>query len=192
MPGSVTVLQLGLAITYGITDRLSVYATFDPYQHAHIGCGPQLSLAPPNNAGAQYPGSVYHTLSSGTLCNIVTPSTAFNAGTPGYVEDLPFAGHDGGGLGNVTVGIKFALLSQNLGNPISVSVRNDVIFGTRTDETYLLHNGTQGSPFSDFVSIAVSRQWSNVITATFNGGFDFTRDPRDLQGNKLFHVPDPA
>ena len=46
--------QLGVDATYGITDRLSVYGSFAPYQHEHIGCGPQLSLAPPNNGGALY------------------------------------------------------------------------------------------------------------------------------------------
>ncbi len=190
MPGSTTILQLGVAGSYGVTNRFTVYGTFDPYQHVHVGCGPQLSLAPPNNAGAPVNGTIYHTLSSGVLCNSVTPSAAFNAGTAGYVEDYPFAGHDGGGTGNVTLGAKYAFLSEKLGNPISFSVRNEVIIWTRHNISDLLANGTLSSPFSDFVSIAISKQWGNAVTATFNTGYDFNRDPRDGNGNPVFHDPD--
>ncbi len=45
MPGSVTLFQMGIDATYGITDNLNVYATFDPYGHVHVGCPGQLSLA---------------------------------------------------------------------------------------------------------------------------------------------------
>jgi hypothetical protein len=44
MPGSVTVLEVGVDLSYGITDNLNLYAAFDPYGHVHIGCPGQLSL----------------------------------------------------------------------------------------------------------------------------------------------------
>src|ERR1700733_7063109 len=44
MPGSVTVLEFGVDLSYGITDKLNFYAAFDPYGHVHIGCPGQLSL----------------------------------------------------------------------------------------------------------------------------------------------------
>ena len=190
MPGSVTMFQVGLDASYGITDHLSVYAVFDAYQHAHVGCGPQLSLAPPNNAGAPYPHTIYHTLSSGTQCNSVTPSGAFDAGTPGFVEDFPLVSGDQGGLGPVTVGLKYGLLSERDGAPVSLSIRNDFIFGTHTHEGILLSNGTQASPFSDWVSGALSKQWSNVVTVSFNAGFLLTRDPRDYNSNHLLTMAD--
>jgi hypothetical protein len=188
MPGSVTIFQLGLAASYGITDRLTVYGSFAPYQHAHIGCGPQLSLAPPNNGGALYPNTIYHTLVADTACNSVTPIAPFSP-TPGFVEDFPFVGHNGGGLGNVTLGAKFGILSERHGDPLSLSIRNDLIISTRTGLTYLLSNGTQGSPISDLVSVAMSKQWSNIVTATFNVGYEWTRDVRS-NGVQLFHIPD--
>ena len=164
MPGSVTIFQLGLDASYGITDTLNVYATFVPYGHTHVGNPSQLSLAPINSANPVFPGTVYPTLNP------------FGTGTPGYVEDFPLANQNGGGDGNLTLGLKYAFLSQRLGAPLSVSVRNDLIISTRSSYQQLLTNGMQSSPLSDLVSIAVSKQWSNVITAAFNVGYMFTGD----------------
>jgi outer membrane protein OmpA-like peptidoglycan-associated protein len=189
MPGSVTIFQLGLDASYGATDRLNFYAAFDPHQHAHIGCGQQLSLAPPNAGGAPIGSTIYKTIQT-----VPTPPCTgnhpFPFGTAGYVEDYPFAANDTGGLGNVTLGIKYALMSQRLGDRVSLSVRNDLIVSTTTDLNKLLANGTQGSPLSDLVSIGLSRQWSNVITATFNFGYMFVRAPRDSQLNHVLNLPD--
>jgi len=189
MPGSVTVFQLGLDLTYGITDRLNFYGSFDPYGHTHIGCGQQLSLAPPNFGGAPFQNTIFHEVQA-TPTPPCTGNFAATTGLPGYVEDFPFAANDSGGVGNITLGLKYGLLSQRLGDRVSLSVRNDFILSTRTDLAKLLANGTQGSPLSDMVSIALSKQWGNVVTATYNFGFLFTRDPRDSSGNALFHMAD--
>jgi hypothetical protein len=188
MPGSVTIFQLGVDASYGITNRLSIYGGFAPYQHEHIGCAPQLSLAPPNNGGALYGTTIYHTLVADKACDSLTPIAAFSP-TPGYVEDFPFAAQNTGGTGNFTIGAKYAFLSEKMGNPFSLSLRNDLIIASRTQLANLLGNGTIGSPLSDLISLAVSKQWSNVVTATFNVGYEFTRDPRS-GGIPVFHVAD--
>jgi len=189
MPGSVTVFQLGEDLSYGVTDRFNVYGAFDPYGHTHIGCGQQLSLAPPNAAGAPIPGTIYK-----TIVTVPTPpctaSFAAVQGTAGYVEDFPFAANDTGGIGNLTLGAKYAFLSQRLGDPVSLSVRNDLIIATKTNLVKLLANGTQGSPLSDLVSIGLSKQWGNTITGTFNLGYMFVRAPRDFQGNHVLDMAD--
>ncbi len=173
MPGSVTLFQIGMNLSYGITDRLDVYGSFVPYGHTHIGNGSQLSLAPENNSGILYNDTIFHTLPEGT---------------PGYVEDYPFAANNDGGLGNVTLGLKYGLLSERRGNPVSVSVRDELIIATRTGLTRLLDNGTQASPLANLISVAISKQWSNVATGAFNVGYTFFRDPRDSQGNPMFHM----
>jgi outer membrane protein OmpA-like peptidoglycan-associated protein len=188
MPGSVTIFQMGIDANYGITDRLSVFATFDPYGHTHVGCGSQLSLAPPNNGAALYPNTIFHVLSSSKLCDSVTTGTAFNAGTPGYVQDYPFAAADEGGLGGVSLGAKFAIFSQRHGDPVSFSVRDTLYIATRTNLSPLLANGTQGSPISDMISLTVSRQWNNFVTASFDMGYLIQRDPHIALGGPLFHV----
>jgi outer membrane protein OmpA-like peptidoglycan-associated protein len=175
-PGSVTIFQLGLDLSYGVTDRLNLYASFQPYQHAHIGNGSQLSLAPQNSFNLPYQNTIFPTI----------PAT----GTPGYVEDFPFVSSNGGGLGNITLGVKFGFFSERLGDPFSVSLRNDLIVSSRSSITSLLANGTLGSPLSDLVSLAVSKQWSNVITTTLNLGYWRGTSPKDFANQNAFLMAD--
>jgi len=182
MPGSVTILEVGIDASYGITDTLNAYADFNPYGHVHTGCPGQLSLlsiplntCAPVSFGTPVPNSFFP----------YVPGTA-----PGYVQDYPFASNNNGGTGDITLGLKYALLSERHGAPISFSVRNDLIISTRTDVNKLLNNGTEGSPLSDMVSLAVSKQWSNIVTGTFNFGYKFVRAPRDANTNILVAMPD--
>ena len=182
MPGSVTILEIGADFSYGITDNLNLYAGFDPYGHVHVGCPGQLSLR-----------SVPLNTCAPAAFGIPVPNTFFPAAfgsAPGYVEDYPFAANNTGGVGNITLGLKYAFMSERQGAPVSFSVRNDLIISTKTDVNKLLANGTQGSPLSDMVSLALSKKWSNVITGTFNFGYMFVRAPRDSQANILFAMPD--
>jgi len=188
MPGSVTIFQMGIDASYGVTDRLSVFATFDPYGHTHIGCGPELSLAPPNNSGPLFSNTIFHTLSSSKLCNSVTPGTAFNAGTPGYVEDYPFAAADEGGVGGISLGVKYGILSERHGAPVSLSIGDTLYIATKTNLSSLLANGTQSSAISDMISGTVSKRWNNVLTASLTGGYVFLRDPRNSAGGPAFNM----
>ena len=182
MPGSVTILETGLNFSYGVTDTLNIYAGFNPYGHVHVGCPGQLSLRSiplstcvPGNLGTPVPGSFF----------------PYEAGTaPGYVADYPFASGNTGGIGNITLGVKYAFLSERKGARVSFSVRNDLGVSSRTDVTKLLNNGTQGSPLSDLVSLAVSKKWGNHFTATLNFGYMFVRAPRDSQDAVLLAMPD--
>ena len=78
-PGSVTIFQLGVDLSYGLTDRLNLYGAFEPYQHDHIGNGSQLSLSPPNSWNTLLPDHNFPTR---------LPAT----GTPGYVRGLSIRG----------------------------------------------------------------------------------------------------
>jgi outer membrane protein OmpA-like peptidoglycan-associated protein len=182
MPGSVTILEIGVDASYGVTDNFNIYAGFDPYGHVHVGCPGQLSLR-------SIPLSTCAPMNTGTAgSDSFFPSVAGAA--PGYVLDYPFAANNNGGTGNITLGVKYAFLSQRQGAPISFSVRNDFIISTKTDENKLLNDGTESSPLSDMVSLAVSKQWSNIITGTFNFGYMFVRAPRDSSDNILVAMPD--
>ena len=183
MPGSVTILETGADLSYGITDNLNVYAAFDPYGHVHVGCPGQLSLRsiPLSNTCAP--------VATGTsVPNSFFPVVAGSA--PGYVEDYPFAANNNGGVGDITLGLKYAFLSERQGAPVSFSVRNDLIISTRTDVNKLLNDGTEASPLSDMVSLALSKQWGKVVTGTFNLGYKFVRAPRDSQSGILVAMPD--
>jgi outer membrane protein OmpA-like peptidoglycan-associated protein len=164
MPGSVTVANYGLNFGVGLADWLNLFVDFDPHRHTHVSQPSQLSLRSP-------------------LANPVFPNTIFRtvapANTPAYVEDFPFAANNGGGVGELTIGVKLGLLSETSGQPFSLSLRNDFIIPTRASLANLLGNGTQSGEFNDLLSMAISRNWSNAVTLGFNFGARFTRDPND-------------
>jgi hypothetical protein len=180
MPGSVSVLQLGVNVGFGITDRLSIYANFDPYQHTHIGLPTELSLDTPSDA---LHSAIYPQFDS-TIYRRLGPTLR-----PGYVEDFPFAANNGAGVGGVTVGVKYGLLSQDRGAPISLSLRNDFDIPTVTSLTNLLDNGTQTGTFNDQLAMALSRNWGRTVTVTANFGYLFTPDPTS-GGVTEFHQAD--
>jgi hypothetical protein len=174
-PGSVTIFQLGLDLSYGLTNRINLYGSFQPYQHAHIGNGSQLSLSPVNSLNPLYPNTIFPTL----------PFT----GTPGFVEDYPFAAQNGGGLGYITLGVKFGILSERLGDPFSFSIRNDLNIASHTSLPRLIANGTLGSPYSDQISLAVSKNWSDTVITSFNVGDVLTTNPSNYYGQNAFLMP---
>ena len=176
MPGSLTVFQVGVDLSYGISDSLSLYAAFNPYGHTHSGIPAELSLSNQYNLFPLYSNTIFPAI----------PAT----GTPSYVEDFPFAANNNGGVGEVTLGLKLGLLSERRGAPFSLSVRNEVIIPTWGNTQRLLNDGTQSGQYNDMISMAISKKWSNVVTATWDGGFRFTRDPRGDDGNPLFNMAD--
>jgi outer membrane protein OmpA-like peptidoglycan-associated protein len=175
MPGSATVMQYGLNASYGLTNWLNVYATFQPYQHIHTDAPGELSLAAVNGALPLYPNSIYPRL----------PAT----GVPGYIEDFPFASGNTGGQGNFVVGLKVGILSERQGSPFSLSVRNDLIFPTARTLPNRLSNGTQSGEFNDLLSIAISRKWSNIVTPALDMGVQFTHNPTS-NGQRLLTQAD--
>src|SRR5258708_11658809 len=103
MPGSVSILEFGIDLSYGITDNLNAYAAFDPYGHVQVGCPGQLSLRSiPLNTCAPLAFGI-------PVPNTFFP-TAFGS-APGYVQDYPFAANNTGGIGDITLGLKDARVS---------------------------------------------------------------------------------
>jgi len=182
MPGSVTILELGVDASYGVTDNFNIYGSYDPYGHVHVGCPGQLSLR-------SIPLSTCNPVDTGIASsNSFFPSVA--GSSPGYVEDYPFASNDNGGKGYVTFGAKYAFVSELHGAPFSFSVRDDFVISTITDVNKLLKNGTQASPLMDTVSLALSKKFGNAITGAFNFGYTFVRAPRGTQDEILIVMPD--
>ena len=172
-PGDVTVLDLDLDLAVGITDRLSAFVEFTPYSHIHVGRPTELSLNPtlggcplvPLHGGVN--PSIYHFIDCG-------------AGTAGaaYVEDYPFASHNGGGVGTFEFGFKYNLLSQTRSDPFGLAVRTDFIIPTVTGLSDLLNNEVQNGEFNFQVMLAASRRWGSTIEAALNLPVYITIDPR--------------
>jgi len=109
------VFQLGVDASYGLTD-CSIFM-------------PPSILTDTRIAASRRIESVERKRFFPALCKYDFP-TIPATGTPGYVEDFPFAANNNGGVGEITVGLKFGLLSERRGAPFSLSVRNDVIIPT--------------------------------------------------------------
>jgi outer membrane protein OmpA-like peptidoglycan-associated protein len=171
LPGDITVLTLGVSYGLGLTDRLSVYIEMDAHNHVHADNPSRLSLdTPSTGAFQQFDKTIYRSI---LPCS--PPSLPCHA--PAYVEDYPFAFANGGGVGNVTAGVKFNLLSETRGNPLSMSLRNDFIIPTQTSLTDLFNVQAQNGQFNDTVGLAISKHMlRNSMVATFNGAYRFERD----------------
>lgn len=166
MPGSVVVSNYGLTVGWGFRKWVNFYSGFQPEVATQIGKPAELSLITPPDVRAfpQFQSTIYRTLGPGQR--------------PAYVEDFPFASRNDSGPGNVTLGVKFALLSEEANAPLSLSIRNDAIIPTRYTLTDLLGNGTQTGAFDDMILVAASRNFFNLVTLVGNFGYMFTRDPR--------------
>lgn len=164
-PGSVSVLGLGFNVSYGISDRVTTFLQFEPHRHFHVSRPGRLSF---NSilTNPQFGDTIYRSLTP-------VPGSA-----PGYVEDYPFVSHNGSGAGEVTLGLKFGLLSEWKGDPVSFGVRSDFIIPTQTTFSDLLDTQGQTGQFNFGLNMALSKTFRRTVTGTFNWGYRFTRDPR--------------
>src|ERR1700689_607242 len=114
MPGDITVLQVVPSFGVGITNWFTAFLSIDADEHIHVDQPSLLSLNSTN--GLQYRNTIY---------NPFLPCSDPIACPPSFVEDYPFASHNGGGVGEIDLGFKIGLLSERRGKPISLSLRND-------------------------------------------------------------------
>jgi hypothetical protein len=165
MPGDITALETGPSLGIGITNWLSASLQFNANTHIHVDTPGDLSLNPMNSGNNQYGNTIYPS---------IIPASGF---PPAYVEDFPFASHNGSGVGEVDLGVKIGLLSERRGNPISLSLRNDFYIPTKTSLSDLITNQVQYGKFNYGIGLQASKRlFGNAILATFNWSYRFTRD----------------
>jgi len=165
MPGDITVLQVGPAFGVGVNRWLSLFLQIDADEHIHVDVPSNLSLASPN--AVQFRNTIY---------SPIIQANNDPGDHPAYVEDFPFASHNGGGIGEIDLGFKIGLLSEKRGNPISLSIRNDFYIPTKTSLNDLLSNEVQSGKFNYGIGFEASKYLMHKsILATFNWGFRFTR-----------------
>jgi outer membrane protein OmpA-like peptidoglycan-associated protein len=178
-PGSVSVVQLGLNVSYGIADWVTAYWGFVPHQHFHVSRPGRLSF---NSvvSNPQFGSTIYRSL----LPIVGNP--------PGYVEDFPFVGHNDGGIGEFTLGLKWGLWAESRGAPVSFAVSTDFHIPSRTSLSDLLDEQGQTGQFNFGVRAALSKNMKLLgipFMGTFNWGYRFTRDPR-FQGMRALRMAD--
>ncbi|MGD0304896.1 MAG: OmpA family protein [Candidatus Acidiferrales bacterium] len=164
MPGDITQLQVIPSFGVGITNWLQGFFTIDAHDHIHVDEPSLLSLSPLNAANPQYLNTIYPS---------IIPSTGF---PPAYVEDAPFASHNGGGVGEIDLGFKIGLLSEKRGKPLSLSIRNDFFIPTKTGLNSLLANEVQYGRFNYGIGVEASKTiLGNSLEITGNWSYRFTR-----------------
>ncbi len=162
MPGDITVLQVIPSFGVGIMNWFTVFLSVDADEHIHVDQPSLLSLNSTN--GLQYRNTIYNSFLPCTGC------------APAYVEDYPFASHNGGGVGEIDLGFKIGLLSERRGKPISLSIRNDFYIPTQTGYSTLLSNEVQSGMFNYGIGLEASKNlFHHSILATINWAYRFTR-----------------
>jgi|HubBroStandDraft_6_1064221.scaffolds.fasta_scaffold00282_13 hypothetical protein len=165
MPGDITALESGPSFGVGLTNWLSASIQFDANTHIHVDEPSLLSLAPVNAGNNQYGNTIYPS---------VLPAQGFR---PAYVEEFPFASHNGGGVGEIDLAFKIGLLSEHRGNPVSLSIRNDFYIPTETSFASLIANQVQYGKFNYGIGVEASKTvLHNAMVATINWDYRFTRD----------------
>ena len=163
MPGDITVLQVVPSFGVGITNWFTVFLSIDADEHIHVDQPSLLSLNATN--GLQYRNTIYQSFLPCTGC------------APAYVEDFPFASHNGGGIGEIDLGFKIGLLSEKRGKPFSLSIRNDFYIPTQTGFSTLLSNEVQMGTFNYGLGLEASKTlFHRSILATVNWAYRFTRE----------------
>jgi hypothetical protein len=164
MPGDITALETLPSFGVGLTNWLSASIQFNANTHIHVDEPSLLSLAPVNSANNQYANTIYPS---------VIPAQGFR---PAYVEDFPFASHNGSGVGEIDLEFKIGLLSEHRGNPLSLSIRNDFYIPTETSFANLISNQVQYGKFNYGIGLEASKTiLHNSILATANWDYRFTR-----------------
>jgi outer membrane protein OmpA-like peptidoglycan-associated protein len=167
-PGSITVLQLGWSVGYGITDKLTAFVQFDVHNHVHVDNPAELSLD--SGTGPQYGNTIYNSIVPG--------------GLPAYVEDYPFAYTNNGGIGTIDAGAKYGLLSERRGDKVSLAVRGDLFIPTKTSISDLLINQSQTGALDFQLGANLSKTiLDNELVFTGDAAYRDMRNPPDEFNN---------
>jgi outer membrane protein OmpA-like peptidoglycan-associated protein len=179
MPGNITVLQTVPAFGMGFNRWFSVFFQIAADEHIHVDQPSQLSLSNATLGFPQYRNTIYRSILPGTGI------------APAYVEDFPFASHNGGGVGELDLGFKIGLLSEKRGKPFSLSLRNDFFIPTSSGLSDLLRNEVQYGKFNYGIGLEASKTiLHNSLLVTFNWSYRF-RPGEKFSTIDLLNLPGP-
>jgi outer membrane protein OmpA-like peptidoglycan-associated protein len=179
MPGSITVLQTAPSFGMGFNRWFSVFFQMNAAEHIHVDQPTQLSLSDATLPNNQYRNTIYRSIIPGAGI------------APAYVEDYPFASHNGGGVGELDLGFKIGLLSEKRGKPFSLSIRNDFFIPTQSGLSDLLSNEVQYGRFNYGIGLEASKTiLHNSMLITFNWSYRFRPD-ESFATIDLLNLPGP-
>jgi outer membrane protein OmpA-like peptidoglycan-associated protein len=150
MPGELVITDYGLNIGFGLTNWLELYVNDIP--DAHIKAGNADELTP-------------------------LTATGFNTTHAVYSEDYPFVSRTEGGEGPFTVGARFGIVSEDRGDPVSISLNVDADISSRQDFAVLRRSGTQNGKANFEFGTSVSKNVSDIFTLDFDATIDLVKSP---------------
>lgn len=171
-PGSATILAGGLTVAAGLTNKLTLFAQFEPYRHIHLGEPLQLSLRQPASCPHDvFQAPIYCGVNPGPLNN------TWKGPAAAYVPDFPFAAYNKSDYGPLTVGVKSTFWSETRGDPLSVSMRFSLMIPTESSATELAKFGLQSGTVNYSFTLGLSKTlWRQVVLAN-NVTYLVTRNP---------------
>jgi outer membrane protein OmpA-like peptidoglycan-associated protein len=179
MPGNITVLQTVPGFGMGFNRWFSVFFQVDADEHIHVDQPSQLSLSNATLGFPQYRNTIYRSILPGTGI------------APAYVEDYPFASHNGGGVGELDLGFKIGLLSEKRGKAFSLSIRNDFFIPTQSGLSDLLRNEVQYGRFNYGIGLEASKTiLHNSLLVTLNWSYRY-RPGEKFSTIDLLNLPGP-
>ncbi len=179
MPGNITVLQTVPGFGMGLNRWFSVFFQVDADEHIHVDQPSQLSLSNATLGFPQYRNTIYRSILPGTGI------------APAYVEDYPFASHNGGGVGELDLGFKIGLLSEKHGKPFSLSIRNDFFIPTQSGLSDLLRNEVQYGRFNYGIGLEASKTiLHDSLLVTLNWSYRY-RPGEKFSTIDLLNLPGP-
>ncbi len=181
-PGSATVLAGGLTAAAGLTNKITVFADFEPLRHLHIGEPSQLSLRqPPGCPHDVYKAPIYCGMNNGA------PNNSWKGPAAAYGPGFPFAAYNTTDRGPVTLGAKVNFWSETRGDPLSVSLGAAFIIPTESAAEELAKFGAQSGALNYSFTLALSKTFSREVALASNVTYLVTRNPH--VGNQTLLTP---
>ena len=152
-PGDIDITRFPVSFTAGLHDRIELFVSYEVYKRVHA---------------------------DGISVNTIAPGarlfpTTLSSGQTGYFNDTPFMDVGfGDGAGDVWVGLKFSVLSQRHGAPLSIALQPQMRLHTTNDRQHLLRGLTPGQ--NDYGFDVIASKDGGWITATGNLGLMVAQD----------------
>jgi hypothetical protein len=194
-PGFLTISTSGFSAAAGIGHHLEVAASFEANRRILVRRADQLSFGQQAMGlfGNQTPGSPplpEETVpGSSRMPQLRSPAAPAGmlTGAAGYYNLLPFAGlaRESGGVGQVTIGVKWNVFHPRNGLPIDLAVRAHFDIPIRKGIDYLLIHPTGTADLQYGFDGIVSRSIGELAELHFNAGYRHINQPVHVSVVKL-------
>ncbi|PYS37286.1 MAG: hypothetical protein DMG14_21835 [Acidobacteria bacterium] len=194
-PGYLTISTIRFTASVGITDRLEFGAVLEANRRVLVGRAEQLSFGQQalglfgNRTPGALPLATERVSGSSRMAQLRFPPAADGilTGAAGYYNLLPFAGlvREGGGIGQVSLALKFRVLSESSGAPIGLAVRSEFDVPIRKGIEYLLLHPTGTADLQFGFDAIGSRNIRDVAGLYWNLGYRHINQPAHVSVVRL-------